>query len=199
MAATTEDRPYSSEDRPYVHDVDNTKEEGSAIAHSNTESNREETEQPGHYDTNRISPVRTEYGSRCTQQDGKKAGLCTECGESRRDITNSRTENTRYNFRTDCSGALRKNLETILRQKEERERNARKRDSTSPPVHEEHRIDLKRDEKKRLEVTTRRGYKYCTEEENFPGRELLQAWRKYVGVKNISAAILRNQKNERVT
>ncbi|KAH7825814.1 uncharacterized protein MONOS_13294 [Monocercomonoides exilis] len=44
MAATTEDKPYSSEDRQYVHEMDNTEEEGSAIAHSNTESIGEETE-----------------------------------------------------------------------------------------------------------------------------------------------------------
>ncbi|KAH7818804.1 uncharacterized protein MONOS_15279 [Monocercomonoides exilis] len=138
MAAITEDRPYSSEDRQYVHGVDNTEEKGSAIAHSNTESNREETEQPGHYDTNGTSPRRAEHGSRCTQSDGEKAGLCTEGGESRRDITNNRTESTRYNLRTDCAGALRKYLETILSEKEDRERNARKRDSTSPSVPEKH-------------------------------------------------------------
>ncbi|KAH7818726.1 uncharacterized protein MONOS_16341 [Monocercomonoides exilis] len=125
MAATTEDRSYSSEDRQHVHEMDDSEEKGSAIAHSNTESIREETEQPGHNNTNGTPPGRTEHGSRCTQPDGKKAGLCTEGEESRRDSTNNRTENTRYNFRTDCSGALRKDLETILREKEEREREMR--------------------------------------------------------------------------
>ncbi|KAH7826280.1 uncharacterized protein MONOS_15535 [Monocercomonoides exilis] len=98
MAETTEDRPYSSEDRQYVHEMDNTEEEGSAIAHSNTESIGEETEQPGHYITDGTPPGRTEHGSKCTQSDGEKAGLCTEGGESRRDIANSRSENTGYNF-----------------------------------------------------------------------------------------------------
>ncbi|KAH7823678.1 uncharacterized protein MONOS_5576 [Monocercomonoides exilis] len=91
MAATTEDRPYLSEDRQHVHEMDNTKEEGSTIAHSNTESIREETEQPGHYNTDRTPTWRTEHGSRCTQPDDEKAGLCTERRESRRDITNNRT------------------------------------------------------------------------------------------------------------
>ncbi|KAH7824118.1 uncharacterized protein MONOS_16462 [Monocercomonoides exilis] len=94
MAATTEDRIYSSEDKQYVHEMDNTEEEGSAIAHSNTESIREETEQPGHRNTDGTSPGRAEHGSRCTQPDGEKAGQRTEGGESRRDITNSRAENT---------------------------------------------------------------------------------------------------------
>ncbi|KAH7826087.1 uncharacterized protein MONOS_12415 [Monocercomonoides exilis] len=58
--------------------MDSTEEEGSAIAHSNTESNREETEQPGHYNTDGTSPGRAEHESRCTQPDGEKAGLCTE-------------------------------------------------------------------------------------------------------------------------
>ncbi|KAH7819416.1 uncharacterized protein MONOS_8621 [Monocercomonoides exilis] len=138
MAATTEDRPYSSEDRQYVHEMDNTEEDVSAIAHSNTESIGEETEQPGHFNTDGTSPGREEHGSRCTQPDGEKAGLCTEGGEGRRDITNNRTENTRYNCRTDCAGALRKYLETILSEREERERNARKRDGVSPPVPEKH-------------------------------------------------------------
>ncbi|KAH7817957.1 uncharacterized protein MONOS_11639 [Monocercomonoides exilis] len=146
MAATTEDRPYSSEDRQHVHQMDNTEEEGSAIAHSNTESIREETEQPGHYDTNGTSPGRPEHGSRCTQPDGEKAGLCTERGESRRDITNSRTENTRNNLRTDCACALRKYLETILREKEERERNTRRRHSACPPVPEKHWTDPERED-----------------------------------------------------
>ncbi|KAH7823693.1 uncharacterized protein MONOS_5591 [Monocercomonoides exilis] len=122
MAATTEDRPYSSEDRQHVHEMDDIEEEGSAIAHSNTESISEETEQPGHFNPNGTSPGGTELGGRCTQLDGEKAGLCTEGGEGRKDITNSRTENTRHNFRTDSAGALRKNLETILSEKEERER-----------------------------------------------------------------------------
>ncbi|KAH7816057.1 uncharacterized protein MONOS_2566 [Monocercomonoides exilis] len=95
IAATTEDRPYSSEDRQYVHEMDNTEEEVSSIAHSNTESIREETEQPGHYNTDGTSHGRAEHGSRCTQPDGEKAGLCTEGGESRRDISNNSTENTR--------------------------------------------------------------------------------------------------------
>ncbi|KAH7818699.1 uncharacterized protein MONOS_2137 [Monocercomonoides exilis] len=121
MAATAGERPYSSEDRQHVHELDDSEEEVSAIAHSNTESIGEETEQPGHYDTNGTSPGRAEHGSRCTQPDGEKAGLCTEGEESRRDSTNNRTENTRYNFGTDCAGALWKNLETILCEKEERE------------------------------------------------------------------------------
>ncbi|KAH7816595.1 uncharacterized protein MONOS_5863 [Monocercomonoides exilis] len=78
MAATAEDRPYSSEDRQYVHKMDNTEEEWSSIAHSNTESIGEETEQPGHYDTDGTSPGRAEHGSRCTQPDGEEAGLCTD-------------------------------------------------------------------------------------------------------------------------
>ncbi|KAH7819662.1 uncharacterized protein MONOS_13135 [Monocercomonoides exilis] len=123
MAATTEDRPYSSEDRQYVHEIDNTEKEGSAIAHPNTESVGEKTVQRGYYNTDGTSPGRAEHGGRCTQPDGEKAGLCTEGEESRRDSTNNRTENTRYNFRTDCAGALRKYLETIFREKEEKERN----------------------------------------------------------------------------
>ncbi|KAH7822971.1 uncharacterized protein MONOS_2639 [Monocercomonoides exilis] len=111
---------------------------GSAIAHSNTESIREEIEHPVHHNTNGTSPGRTEHGSRCTQPDGEKAGLCTEGKEGRRDISDNRTENTRYNFRTDCAGALRKYLENILSEKEERERNARRRHSPSPPVPEKH-------------------------------------------------------------
>ncbi|KAH7816525.1 uncharacterized protein MONOS_14392 [Monocercomonoides exilis] len=145
MAATTEDGPYSSEDRQYVHEMDNSEEEESAIAHSNTESIREETEQTGHYDTNGTSPGRIEYRSRCTQLDGEKAGLCTEGGGSCRDIVNNRTENTRYNFRTDCACALRKYLETILREKEERERNTRRRHSASPSVPEKHRTGGERE------------------------------------------------------
>ncbi|KAH7828661.1 uncharacterized protein MONOS_15216 [Monocercomonoides exilis] len=82
MNERTEDVPYLSEDRQYVHKMDNTEEEGSAIAHSNTESIGEETEQPGHNNTDGTSPGRTEYGSRCTQPDGEKAGLHTEGGES---------------------------------------------------------------------------------------------------------------------
>ncbi|KAH7828287.1 uncharacterized protein MONOS_12546 [Monocercomonoides exilis] len=120
MAETTEDRPYSLDDRQYVHEMNNTEEEESAIAYSNTESTREETEQPGLDKTNRISPRRTEYGSRCIQPDGEKAGLCTEGGKSLRDIADSRTENTRYNFRTDYAGALWNYLETILSEKVER-------------------------------------------------------------------------------
>ncbi|KAH7828619.1 uncharacterized protein MONOS_15409 [Monocercomonoides exilis] len=80
--ATAEDRSYLSEDRQYVHKMDNTEEEGSAIAHSNTESIGEETEQPGHNNTDGTSPGRTEYGSRCTRPDGEKAELCIEGGES---------------------------------------------------------------------------------------------------------------------
>ncbi|KAH7815830.1 uncharacterized protein MONOS_10262 [Monocercomonoides exilis] len=94
MAATTEDRPYSSEDRQHVHEMDNTEEEGSAIAHSNTESIGEETEQPGHYDSNGKSHGRTKQGSTHTQPNGEKDGLCTEGGGSRRGIANSRTENS---------------------------------------------------------------------------------------------------------
>ncbi|KAH7816176.1 uncharacterized protein MONOS_13284 [Monocercomonoides exilis] len=151
MAATTEDRPYSSEDRQHVHEMDDTEEEGSAIAHSNTESIGEETEQPGHNITDGTSPGRTAHGSRCTQPDGEKAGLCTEGGESRRDITDNRTENTRYNFRTDCAGALRKYLETILREKEERERNTRRRHSASPPVPEKHWTSDEREDERSSE------------------------------------------------
>ncbi|KAH7826627.1 uncharacterized protein MONOS_2771 [Monocercomonoides exilis] len=146
MAATTKDRPYSSEDRQYVHEMDNTEEEGSAIAHPNTESIGEETEQPGHYDTNGTSPGRAEHGGRCTQPNGEKAGLCTEGEESRRDSTNNRTEKTRYNFRTDCTGTLQKYLETILSEKEERERNTRRRHSASPSVPEKHWTDPERED-----------------------------------------------------
>ncbi|KAH7828013.1 uncharacterized protein MONOS_10569 [Monocercomonoides exilis] len=128
--------------------MDNTEEEGSAIAHSNTESTREETEQPGHYNTDGTSPGRAEHGSRCTQPDGKKAGLCTEGEESRRDSTNNRTENTRYNFRTDCTGTLRKCLETILSEEEERERNAKRRDSSSPPVPEKYWTGVEREDER---------------------------------------------------
>ncbi|KAH7828298.1 uncharacterized protein MONOS_15585 [Monocercomonoides exilis] len=119
MAATTEDRPYSSEDRQHVHEMDNTEEEGSAISHSNTEGIREETEQPGHHNTDGTSSGRTDNKSRCIQPDGEKAGLCTEGGKSLRDIADSRTEYTRYNFRTDCAGALWNYLETILSEKVE--------------------------------------------------------------------------------
>ncbi|KAH7820335.1 uncharacterized protein MONOS_2242 [Monocercomonoides exilis] len=122
MAATTEGRSDSAEDRQHVHEMDDTEEEGSSIAHSSTEGIGEETEQPGHYDTNGTSSGREEHGSRCTQPDGEIAGLCTEKEESRRDSTNNRTENTRFNFKTDCAGALRQYLETILREKEEREK-----------------------------------------------------------------------------
>ncbi|KAH7816454.1 uncharacterized protein MONOS_8753 [Monocercomonoides exilis] len=72
ITATTEGRSYSSEDRQHVHKICNTEEEGSAIAHSNTEGIGEETEQLGHYETNGTSPGRTEHGSRCTQPDGEK-------------------------------------------------------------------------------------------------------------------------------
>ncbi|KAH7822221.1 uncharacterized protein MONOS_12500 [Monocercomonoides exilis] len=197
MAATTEDRSYSSEDRQYVHEMDDTAEEGSAIAHSNTESIREEIEQPGHYDTNKTPSGRTEYRSRCTQPDGEKAGLCTEGEES----------------------SLRKYLETILSEKEERDRNARKRDSDSPPVPEKYWTEPERederisegtndsdsaslagadldpasaawafdkdagdlsgvhdtvseDEKGRLEITPRRGNKRNSGEENIPGMDI---------------------------
>ncbi|KAH7827328.1 uncharacterized protein MONOS_13350 [Monocercomonoides exilis] len=126
MAATAEDRSYSSEDRQHVHEMDNTEEEGSAIAHSNTESIGEEIEQPGHHNTNGTHPGRAEQGSRSTQPDDEKAGLCTEGEESCRDIANSRTENTRFNLRTDCAGALRKSLEAILSENGERERNGGK-------------------------------------------------------------------------
>ncbi|KAH7828320.1 putative Phage integrase family [Monocercomonoides exilis] len=146
MAERTENRPYSSEDRQHVREMDNPEEERSAIAHSNTESIGEETEQPGHHNSNGTPPGRTEHGSGCTQPDGEKAGLCTEGGESRRDITNNRTENTRYNFRSDCAGALREYLETILREKEERERNTRRRHSASPPVPEKHWTNLERED-----------------------------------------------------
>ncbi|KAH7825787.1 uncharacterized protein MONOS_7108 [Monocercomonoides exilis] len=129
MAATTEDRPYSSKDRQHVYEMDNIEEEGSAIAHPNTESIGEETEQPGHINTDGTSPGRTKHGSRCTQPDCEKAGLCAEG----------------YNFGTDYFGIPRKYLETILSEREERERNARKRDSTSTPVPEKHRTDHERE------------------------------------------------------
>ncbi|KAH7817984.1 uncharacterized protein MONOS_8454 [Monocercomonoides exilis] len=151
MAATTEDRSYSSEDIQYVHEMDNPEEERSAITHSNTESTGEETEQPGHDYTDGTPPGRAEHGSRCTQPDGEKAGLCTEGGESRRDISDNRTENTRYHFRTDCAGALRKYLETILREKEERERNSRRRHSASPPVPEKHWTSDEREDERSSE------------------------------------------------
>ncbi|KAH7826911.1 uncharacterized protein MONOS_13683 [Monocercomonoides exilis] len=146
MAERTGDRPYLSEDRQYVHEMDHPEEERSAIAHSNTESIGEEIEQPGHHNTDGTSPGRAEHGSRCTLPDGEEAGLCTEGGESRRDITNNRNENTRYNLRTDCASALLKYLETILFKKEERERNTRKRHSASPPVPEKHWTDSERED-----------------------------------------------------
>ncbi|KAH7828717.1 uncharacterized protein MONOS_15052 [Monocercomonoides exilis] len=151
MAATTEDRSYSSEDRQHVHEMDNPEEKGSAIAHPNTESIGEETEQPGLNNTDGTSPGRAEHGSRCTQPDGEEAGLRTEGGESRRDITVNRTENTRYNFRTDCAGALRKYLETILHEKEERGRNTRRRHSASPPVPEKHWASDEREDERSSE------------------------------------------------
>ncbi|KAH7830890.1 uncharacterized protein MONOS_12060 [Monocercomonoides exilis] len=216
MAATTEDRSYSFEDRQYVHEMDDSEEEGSAIAHSNTESFGEETEQPGHYDTNGTSPWRTEHGSRCTQPDGEKAEQCTEGEEN-------------------CSGALWKYLETIPSEKEEKERNTRKRDSASPHVPEKYWTGVERedercseesddsdsaslagadldpaaaawefdknpgdlsgvhdtgseDEKGRLEASPRRGDMRYTGEENIPGRDLFFTWGEYVGVKDISAA-----------
>ncbi|KAH7828423.1 uncharacterized protein MONOS_4580 [Monocercomonoides exilis] len=95
MTATTADRSYSSEDGQHVHEMDDTVEEGSTVAHSNIESIRKETEQPGHFNTDGTSPGRAEHGSRCTQPDSEKVGLCTERGEGRRDIENSRTENIR--------------------------------------------------------------------------------------------------------
>ncbi|KAH7820204.1 uncharacterized protein MONOS_8811 [Monocercomonoides exilis] len=119
MAERTGDRSYLSEDRQYVHEMDNPEEERSAITHSNTESTGEEPEQSGHNNTNGTSPGRAKHKSRCTQPDGEKSGLRTEGEESRRDITISRTENTRYNFRIDCAGALRLCLETILSEKVE--------------------------------------------------------------------------------
>ncbi|KAH7822658.1 uncharacterized protein MONOS_7276 [Monocercomonoides exilis] len=158
--------------------MDNTEEEGSAIAHSNTERIVEETEQPGHYDTNGTSPGRAEHGGRCTQPDGEKAGLCTEGGESRRDISDNRTENTRYNFRTDCATwTFDKNPGDLSR------------------VHD----SGNQDEKARLETTPRRGYKRYTGEENIQGRDLFLTWGEHVGAKEIAAAILRNQKSERDT
>ncbi|KAH7828036.1 uncharacterized protein MONOS_9342 [Monocercomonoides exilis] len=66
MTERTEDRPYSFEDRQYVHEMDDSLEKGSAIAHSNTEGIGEEIEQPGHLNTDGTSPGRTEYRSRCT-------------------------------------------------------------------------------------------------------------------------------------
>ncbi|KAH7823378.1 uncharacterized protein MONOS_10775 [Monocercomonoides exilis] len=148
--------------------------------------------------------------------------------------------------RTDCAGALRKYLETILREKEERERNTRRRHSASPPVPEKHWTDPERedegspegtndsdsaslagadldrataawafdkdpgdlsgvhdtgseDEKRRPEITPRRGYKRCTGEENVQGRDLFLTGGEHVGAKEIAAAILRNQKSERDT
>ncbi|KAH7826885.1 uncharacterized protein MONOS_11812 [Monocercomonoides exilis] len=191
-ATVTEDRSYSSEDRQHVHEMDNTEEERSAIAHPNTESIGEETEQ------------------------------------------------------TDCSSALRKNLETILREKEERERNTRRRHSACPPVPEKHWTNLERedegspegtndsdsaslegadldpvtaawafdkdtgdlsgvhdigseDDKGRLEITPRRGNKRYTGEENVKGRDLFLTWGEHVGAKDIAAAILGSQKSERDT
>ncbi|KAH7818321.1 uncharacterized protein MONOS_13084 [Monocercomonoides exilis] len=194
IAATTEDRPYSSEDRQHVHEMDNSEEEGSAIAHSNTESIGEETEQPGHYDTNGTSPGRAEHGSRCTQPDGEKAGLCTEGGESLRDIANSRTENTGYNIRTDCACVLW-NLE-----------GADLDPATAAWAFDKDPGDLSgvhdsgsEDEKGRMETTPRRGNKRYTGEENIPGRDLFLTWGEYVGARDIAAAILRNQKSERDT
>ncbi|KAH7830576.1 uncharacterized protein MONOS_1537 [Monocercomonoides exilis] len=151
MAERSEDRSYSSEDRQHVHEMDNPEEKRSAIAHPNTESIGEETEQPGLDNTDGTPPGRAEHGSRCTQPDGEKAGLCTEGVESRRDITDNRTENTRYNFRTDCAGALRKYLETILHEKEERERNTRRRHSASPPVPEKHWTSDEREDERSSE------------------------------------------------
>ncbi|KAH7818520.1 uncharacterized protein MONOS_8408 [Monocercomonoides exilis] len=153
MASATENRSYSSEDIQHVHEMDNTEEKRSAIAHPNTESIGEETEQPGHDKTDGTSPGRAEHGSRCTQPDCEKAGLCTEGGESRRDSSNNRTKNTRYYFRTDCSGALLKGLETVLLEKEERERNARERDSASPPVPKKNRTDPEREDEGSSEGT----------------------------------------------
>ncbi|KAH7818646.1 uncharacterized protein MONOS_2344 [Monocercomonoides exilis] len=146
MAATAEDRSDSAEDRQHVHEMDNTEEEGSAITHSNTESIGEETEQPGHHNTDGTPPWRIEHGGRCTQPDGEKARLCTEGRESRRDIANSRTENTRYNFRTYCAGSLLKFSEIILSENEEKESYARRRDSASPPFPEKHWTGAERED-----------------------------------------------------
>ncbi|KAH7822379.1 uncharacterized protein MONOS_15911 [Monocercomonoides exilis] len=55
------------------------------------------------------------------------------------------------------------------------------------------------DENGRKEVTPRRGDKHYTGEENIPGMDLFQAWGEHVGAKDIAAAILTNQKNERDT
>ncbi|KAH7825037.1 putative Reverse transcriptase (RNA-dependent DNA polymerase) [Monocercomonoides exilis] len=226
VAATAEDRSYSSEDRQHVHEMDDSEEEGSAIAHSNTESIGEEIEQPEHDNADRTPPGRAEHGGRRTQPDGEKAGLCTEGGESRRDIANSRTENTRYNFRTDCTGSLREYLETILREKEERERNTRRRHSASPPVPEKHWTSDEREDERSSEGSDDSdsaslawvdldyaaaawafdkdpgylsGVITHIGEENTQGRDLFLVWGEYVGAKDIAAAILRNLKSERET
>ncbi|KAH7819300.1 uncharacterized protein MONOS_9627 [Monocercomonoides exilis] len=197
--------------------------------------------------------IQTEHlsGEQNTEADAlrriwKKPDYELKVEESRRDIANSRTENTRCNLRTDCASALRKYLETILREKEERERNTRRRHCTCPPVPEKHWTGAKRenerisegsddsdsaslagadldpataawafdkepgdlsgvhdtgseDEKGRLETTPGRGDVRNTGEENIQGRDLFFSWGKYVGAKDIAAAILRNQKSERDT
>ncbi|KAH7815460.1 uncharacterized protein MONOS_16168 [Monocercomonoides exilis] len=153
MAERTEDRSYLVEYRQHVHEMDNTEEEGRTISHSNTESIREEIEQPGHKNTNRKYPGSTKHGSRCTQPDGERTGQCTEVGESRRDIANSRTENTRYYLRTDCTSTMRKNLETIFSEKGEIERNTKRRDSASPSVPENHWTGAEREDERSSEGT----------------------------------------------
>ncbi|KAH7825651.1 uncharacterized protein MONOS_16304 [Monocercomonoides exilis] len=189
--------------------MDDTEEDRSAIAHSNTESIKEETEQSRHYNTNGTPPGRTEHGSRCTPPDGEITGLRTE----------------------------RVWRLSSVRRKRERERNTRKRDSACPPVPEKYWMGVERederssegtndsdsaspewadldpttaawafdkdpgdfsgvhdtvseDEKGRLEITHRRGDKHHTGEENTLGRDLFFAWEEHVGVKVIAAAIL---------
>ncbi|KAH7822705.1 uncharacterized protein MONOS_7363 [Monocercomonoides exilis] len=210
MAATTDDRPYSFKDRQHVHEVDDSEVEGSAITHSNTESIGDETEQPGHYNTDGTSSGRAEHGSRFTQSDGEKAGLRTEGGEGRGDIANSRTENTRYNFRTNCTGVLRKEDEGSPEGTNDSDSASLAGTDLDPAaaawafdkdpgdlsgVHDTGSYE----EKGRLEITPRRGYKRYTGEENIQGRDIFFTWGEHVGAIDKAAAILKNQKSERET
>ncbi|KAH7822495.1 uncharacterized protein MONOS_14543 [Monocercomonoides exilis] len=134
--------------------VEETREKGRVVATTEGRSySSEDRQHPGHDNPDGSSPGRTEHRSGCTQPDGEKAGLCAKSGESRRDIANSRTENTRYNYKTDCAGALRKYLETILSEKEEREKHARRRDSARQPIPEKHWTGAEREDEESLEGT----------------------------------------------
>eukprot|EP00770_Monocercomonoides_exilis_P001886 MONOS_1875.1-p1 / transcript=MONOS_1875.1 / gene=MONOS_1875 / organism=Monocercomonoides_exilis_PA203 / gene_product=unspecified product / transcript_product=unspecified product / location=Mono_scaffold00035:174443-179634(-) / protein_length=1490 / sequence_SO=supercontig / SO=protein_coding / is_pseudo=false len=221
MAERTEDRSYSSEDRQHVHEMDNPEEKGSTIAHSNTESIGEETEQPGHYDTNGTSPGRTEHGSRCTQPDGEKAGRRTERGGGGvAEILQTIAPRTLDTISEQIAPVPCGSTWRLSSMRRKREKGTPEDDivlvhplagadldpATAAWVFDKDPGDLSgvhdtgnEDEKGRLEITPRRGNKRYTGEENIQGRDLFLTWGEHVGAKDIAAAILRNQKSERDT